>query len=335
MDAAMIPGGAEVLSPVDTLDRLGAGYDRKSKSDATWKAYDADWRNFRAWCIVHDRSFIPATPETVALYMADLAGRGLKPSTIARRLHGIAAAHSVAGHANPCDARVRLRMSGIRRARPAPKTPATPACIEEIRAMVDFLDGIERSSSTDRAMRIRNIRDRAVVLLGFAGALRRSEIAGLDVADLRFVPEGVEVRVRVSKTDQEGEGAVLAIPYGKHLATCPVTATRRWIDVLGESGLVVGALIRSIGPDGYVTGRLSGSGVSEIVAKAAVGAGLDPTGHWSGHSLRAGMVTTAAKAGVPAWAIMRTTRHKSGASLDGYIRLASRWESVASAEIGL
>lgn len=199
--------------------------------------------------------------------------------------------------------------------------------------MVAFLDGIEQS--TDRAVRIRSIRDRAMVLLGFAGALRRSEISGLDLDDLRFVPEGVEVSIRLSKTDQEGEGAVLAIPYGKHLATCPVTATRRWINVLGEYGITSGALIRAIGPDGYVTGRLSGSGVSDVIAKAAAGAGLDPSGHWSGHSLRAGMVTTAAKAGVPTWAIMRTTRHKSGASLDGYIRLASRWDSVASAEIGL
>jgi len=122
MDAAMVPGGTQALSPGDALDRLGAGYDRKSKSDATWKAYNADWRNFRAWCTVHDRPSMPATPETVALYVADLASRGLKPSTIARRLHGIAAAHSMAGQPNPCDARVRLRMSGIRRARPAPRT---------------------------------------------------------------------------------------------------------------------------------------------------------------------------------------------------------------------
>ncbi|MHB1711503.1 MAG: site-specific integrase [Acidimicrobiales bacterium] len=329
------PAG-DSTAEIETLADIGADYDRRSKAEATWKAYRSDWNGFLAWCVAHQVTAMPASPATVALYIADLAREGRKPSTIARRLNGIAAAHRVAGRVSPCDdERVRLRLAGIRRARPAPKTPATPACIEEIRAMVDFLDGIERSSSTDRAMRIRSIRDRAVVLLGFAGALRRSEIAGLDVADLRFVPEGVEVTVRMSKTDQEGEGAVLAIPYGKHLATCPVTATRRWIDVLGESGLVVGALIRSIGPDGYVTGRLSGSGVSEIVAKAALGAGLDPTGHWSGHSLRAGMVTTAAKAGVPAWAIMRTTRHKSGASLDGYIRLASRWDAVASAEIGL
>jgi len=122
---------------------------------------------------------------------------------------------------------------------------------------------------------------------------------------------------------------------GAHLGTCPVTATRRWLHVLADRGLASGALYRAIGHDGYLLGRLSGDGVSAIVKRAAAGAGLDPSGHWSGHSLRAGMVTTAAKAGVPAWAIMRTTRHKSGASLDGYIRLASRWESVASAEIGL
>ena len=181
-------------------------------------------------------------------------------------------------------------------------------------------------------------RDRLVILLGFAAALRRSELAALDVEDVRWVPEGMEVTIRRSKTDQEAEGVVVAVPYGSHRETCPVRACGDWLDA---TGLVEGPLIRGIARDRFLPiehrlmRRLSPEGINRIVTKSARRAGLDPNGVWTGHSLRAGLATAASKAGVPDRAIMATTRHKSRASLDRYVRAGKRWDQVAAASVGL
>lgn len=270
---------------------------------------------------------MPASPETVAYYLTHLAETGLRVATLRRRLASISVVHETSGHASPTrDRLVRDHMAGIARSVGVAQEVATPALTEDIRSMV-----LATGSS------LHGLRDRALLLVGFAAALRRSEIAALDVADIRRVAEGIEVCVRRSKTDQVGEGAIVPVPYGSNHTTCPVRALDEWMLALDErpSNGPSPALFRSISRDGWLLDRMSGQAVGQVVARAARRAGLDPEGRWTGHSLRAGLATSAAKAGVPDRVIMATTRHRSRSTLDRYIRSGKRWDQVAAASVGL
>ncbi len=310
------------------LDDAGDAYDRAARAEATWRAYRADCEDFARWCKDVGLVALPASAETLARYLVHLAELERRPATLTRRLAAISVAHQMAGYPSPAGAQlVRDRLAGIRRSVGVAQRQATPAMTPEIRRMVRALPDS-----------LHGRRDRLVILLGFAAALRRSELAALDVEDVRWVPEGMEVTIRRSKTDQEAEGVVVAVPYGSHRETCPVRACGDWLDA---TGLVEGPLIRGIARDRFLPiehrlmRRLSPEGINRIVTKSARRAGLDPNGVWTGHSLRAGLATAASKAGVPDRAIMATTRHKSRASLDRYVRAGKRWDQVAAASVGL
>ena len=320
--------GAAVPALLAALDESGRFFDRAARSESTWRAYRSDCEDFVRWCERVGLGALPASEETTARYLTYLADLGRKPATLSRRLASISVAHQMAGYASPAQSYVaRERLAGIRRSVGVAQRQASPAMTPEIRKMVRALpDGLHGR------------RDRLVILLGFAAALRRSELAGLDVEDIRWVSEGMEVTIRRSKTDQEAEGAVVAVPYGSHVETCPLRALGAWLDA---TGLVEGPLIRGISRDTTVAieyrlgRRLSPEGINRVVARAARRAGLDPSGVWTGHSLRAGLATSAAKAGVPDRVIMATTRHRSRSSLDRYVRAGKRWDQVAAASVGL
>ena len=175
-------------------------------------------------------------------------------------------------------------------------------------------------------------RDRALLLVGFAGAFRRSEIVALNVEDIAFSTDGATVTLRRSKTDQDGAGRKVGIPYGSNPATCPVRALQAW---LAASGITEGPLFRWIRKAGRMQhGRLSGSAVAEIVKRHAGTAGLD-TSKYAGHSLRAGLVTAAAIAGSSDRAIMKQSGHRSSAMVQRYIRDASLFRENAAAVVGL
>lgn len=310
------------LSPL-YLEELTAGYRSRARSANTERAYRSDWRDFSSWCAVRDTTPMPADPETVAQYLADLATTH-KVATVRRHMAAISAAHTLhpSRPPNPCrDQAVRDVMRGIAVEHGTPQRAASAATTKEVRRMVAALQP-----------GLHGVRDRCLILLGFAAALRRSELAALDIADLRWVPEGIEVTVRRSKTDQMGEGAVVPVPYGSHRETCPVRATGDWLEV---SGLDDGPLLWAISRDGALLQRMSEQSISRVVSRAAKRAGLDQSGVWTGHSLRAGLATSAARAGVPDRIIMQTTRHRSRSSLDRYIREGKRWEKVAAASVGL
>jgi site-specific recombinase XerD len=323
-----LAGAVAVPALLAALDESGRVFDRAARSESTWRAYRSDCADFVRWCERVGLSALPASEETTARYLTYLADLGRKPATLSRRLASISVAHQMAGYASPVQSYVvRERLAGIRRSVGVAQRQASPAMTPEVRKMVRALpDGLHGR------------RDRLVILLGFAAALRRSELAGLDVEDICWVSEGMEVTIRRSKTDQEAEGAVVAVPYGSHVETCPLRALGAWLDA---TGLVEGPLIRGISRDTTVAieyrlgRRLSPEGINRVVARAARRAGLDPSGVWTGHSLRAGLATSAAKAGVPDRVIMATTRHRSRSSLDRYVRAGKRWEQVAAASVGL
>jgi integrase len=176
--------------------------------------------------------------------------------------------------------------------------------------------------------RLADIRNRAILCVGFWGALRRSELVALDVIDLAEAREGLDVRVRKSKTDQEGTHHPVAVPYRPEEPVCPVRAWQAW---RSAAGLIAGPAFRSISTHGrLLDGRLPANRVNAIVKNAVARLGEDPE-RYSAHSLRAGFITSAAKKRVPEWAIRRHTRHQTPRVMEGYIRVATRWDENAAA----
>lgn len=299
-----------------------ATYAANSKATRTWKAYQADLRDFSAWCGSHDLMSLPAMPETVAAYLTYLAPL-CKVSTIQRRLSAISQQHAAAGFDSPTKtAVVRLTVQGIRRIHAPEQTvrKVQPAVTSVIYKLVDQLG----DSLIDR-------RDRALILIGFAGAFRRSELAQLLLTDITETDDGLRVRLRQSKTDQEGEGFVKGIPYGHEHKTCPVRAWKAWKEA---AGITDGHAFRSITRHSKIGLSLSDRAVAEIIKRRAKVAGLEYT-EFSGHSLRAGLATAAAQAGVSERVIAKQTGHKSLPVLRGYIREGSLFTENAAAKVGL
>ena len=211
--------GEEAIPLPSPLTDQVREYIRASKAENTLRGYQSDWRGFCGWCERQGVSPLSAMPETVASYIADCAGR-LKVGSIQRRLNAITEAHRAVGLDSPTHtAIVRNTMKGIRRTKGTAPVQKAPALTDDIRAMVQ---------STDAG--IIGSRDRALVLLGFAGAFRRSELVGLDVDDCAFGKDGLTVTLRRSKTDQAGEGRKIGIPYGSNPETCPVRTMHAWME---------------------------------------------------------------------------------------------------------
>jgi integrase len=276
------------------------GFIRDSLSSNTQRAYQSDLREFERW-----GGSIPASPEVMASYLADRADT-LGVATLVRHLASISKAHEARGYANPTRSElVRATLRGIRRVKGCAQREAKPLLRDDLLLVLDAMGDS-----------IKDMRDRALLLIGFAGALRRSELVGLDVGDIEHVRQGIILHLRRSKTDQDGEGRKIGIPFGR-TRWCPVAALDAW---LTASGIAEGAIFRPGDRHGRMHGaRLSGEAVSLVVRERVAAAGLEPT-LYSGHSLRAGLATSAAQAGVPTWRIKAQTRHASDAMLARYIR---------------
>lgn len=317
-DQALARVGQNLLRPIQ---QQAEAYLHRAKAGNTRRAYESDWRHFTSWCTEHEQISLPATPETVALYLSALA-EVAKVSTLTRRLSSISQAHQMAGHSSPAQhIAVRTLMAGIRRTKSTAQTGKSPVRTEELRQMVATLP-----------KSVTGIRDRALLLLGFAGAFRRSELVGLDRHDLQMTEDGLVAIIRRSKTDQEGAGRKVGIPYGSQLPTCPVRAMQGWLDVIGAAE---GPLFRAINRHGQLSeARLSDKSVALIVKRAAEEAGLDPA-LYAGHSLRAGLATAAANAGVSERSIMAQTGHRSVATVRKYIREGSLFRDNAASKVGL
>lgn len=315
------------VATVDLLDRTRA-YAALSHAQNTRKGYRSDWARFEAWCASRGVCAMPAAPTTVALYLTDRAVEGRKVSTLQRSLAAISKAHKTAGHPSPAITEpVQRVMRGIKRTHGVAQLQKAPLSVEDLRRMCLALP--ETTSG---------VRDRALLLLGFAGAFRRGELAALTVEDVELVVDGLRVTLRRSKTDQDGEGRIMAIPFGSDPATCPIRTFRRWLDV---AGIVEGAVFRAVNRGGHLVtrrkdgdGRLSARDVARVVKRAAKAAGLDSS-NLAGHSLRAGLATSAAKSGKSERSIMAQTGHRSPMMVRRYIRDANLFAENAAAGIGL
>jgi integrase len=311
-------------SSLEELIQKAKTFVAAAKAPATLKAYRNDWRDFESWCREHLLTALPSTPETVALYIADRAST-LASGTIARRLTSITKAHHAAGFANsPATTRnfvVGETLKGIRRTIGTAQYGTDPLLSADIRRIV-----------AARREGLIGLRDAAIVLVGFAGGFRRSELTLINICDLKFSTDGVVVNVRKSKTDQEGAGREVGLPFGANQDTCPVRSLRQW---LATSEISEGPVFRSVDRYGHVAPRgLHKDSIGKLLKRAAARAGMnvDPLG---GHSLRAGCVTQAAMNGVREFVIMKQTGHKTVATLRRYIRSGEIFRENAAAELGI
>jgi site-specific recombinase XerD len=301
--------------PVGEVE-AAAAYAMAEKAPGTRRAYRTDFAIFQAWCADRGARALPAEPATVAAFLGWEAGRQTRPSTIGRRVAAIRYAHKLAGHPAPTDdERVRATMRGIRRTVGTAPIRKAPATADRIRAMAPVAGA-----------RLADLRDRALLLLGFAGAFRRSELVALDIDDIDETKEGLRVTIRRGKTDQEGKGAIIAIVRGA--AACPVAAYGAWI---AAANISTGPVFRPIGKGQRLQGaRLTDRSVATIIKVHAARIGLDPT-TFSGHSLRSGFLTSAAARGASIFKMMDVSRHKSMDMLRSYIRDAEIFKDHAGA----
>jgi len=282
---------------------------------ATRRAYRSDWTLYTAWCDARGWCALPATPETVAAYLAAEAEQGRKVSTIRRRVAAIRLAHRLCDHEPPTNAElVRGTLHGIARTHGAAPRQKAPALAEVLRAMVDTLDAATHQGR----------RDRALLTLGFAGALRRAELAALRVEDLEEVPRGLRVHVRQSKTDAEGLGQIVPVIRGE--VYCPVRAVRDW---LAGAAIIQGPVFRRMYRGDVVSGEsLSAHSIAAVVKRCALAVGLDPD-DYAGHSLRSGFMTSAALAKASLFKMMEVSRHKDPKTVMIYVRRSAEFQDHA------
>lgn len=294
-------------------------YRAQAKAANTVRAYTSDWKQFEGWCDERGLEPLPARPEAVATWLAALALAGKADSTIGRHLAAIGWKHRQDGLVAPVQRDERMviadTLAGIRReqrARPNARKAAISA--SELGAMLAAADG----------QGTRTIRDRAIMALGLAAALRRSELVALERRDVEMVDKGLKLTLRHSKTDQEGEGQVIAVPSGKTLR--PVERLKAWLAVRGGSE---GPLFYQIDPQGRLTDNpMSDRSIARLIQKYAGRTGLDPE-MFAGHSLRAGFLTEASRTGATIAKMQEVSRHKKIEVLLGYVRSAELFDDHA------
>jgi site-specific recombinase XerD len=299
-------------------------YAQSAKSPATLKSYRRDWGHFERWCQHHGLVFLPAAPETVALYIADCASKNAV-STITRRLTAITKAHQTSGYSDSPSTTKHLivgeTMKGIRR------TVGTAQCGKDPLLTTDIRRLLANCPPT-----LLGLRDRALLLIGYSGAFRRSEISGINVEHISQCEDGVTIRLPKSKTDQEGAGRKVGIPWGTDPEMCPVRSLQIW---LRESRITDGAVFRRIDRHGNTSGtRLHPDSIGKLLKRAAARSGMIVDGI-AGHSLRVGHVTQAARNGVIESRIMLQTGHRSTTMVRRYIRNGQLFTENAAKGLGM
>jgi site-specific recombinase XerD len=309
--------GALTVAEIDAT----IAFAENEKAASTRRAYASDWADFTAWCAARSASPLPAHVGIVAAYLSWLAQSGRKASTIGRRAAAIAHRHKLAGHEPPTNGEgVKATLRGIRRTIGTAPDQKAAVTANTLRTMLNLCPNT-----------LRGHRDRALLALGFAGAFRRSELCNLQLSDLTETPDGLMIRIRRSKTDQEGQGAEIAIPRGARLR--PVEAVQTW---LTHAAITDGPLFRAvIWENGAMVARegpLGAENVAAVVKSYAKRAGLNPA-TFAGHSLRSGLITSCVEEGASPVRIAEHSRHRSLDMILVYTRRANLFVDHAAAKV--
>jgi site-specific recombinase XerD len=309
------------IANLETLHHQTSEYIKQAKSSNTWKAYKTDWQDFLNWCNKHKQSSLPASPSTVAMYLTNRASTH-KTSSLQRRIASIAQMHIGNKLSDPTKSpEVRECWRGIRRSKGIAQTQKAPLLVDNVKEIIRLIPKT-----------LIGQRDKALLLVGFTSAFRRSEIVALNVEDLEFTKQGLIIILRKSKTDQLGEGRKVGLPHSRDSKQCPVVSLKKWLEV---AAIKQGAIFCGVNRHSQLLpGRLTDRQVANTVKKYCEQIGLDPT-LFSGHSLRSGLATSAAIAGASERQIMQQTGHKNSAMVRRYIRDAEVFRDNVVSKIGL
>jgi len=333
--------GDQGQDPVALLDGVPltpdeAEYVEAARAANTLRGYRSDWREFTAWCAQHQIEPLPAAPATVTGYLTDLARAGAKVGTMSRRCSAIKFAHQLRNLPDPTtNARVVAVWEGIRRTHGAPPDQAAPLMPAELFDVLDACPTVKvwRTLGRPDEPDLAGARDRALLLVGFVAALRRSELAALRLDQVAEHPNGLVLTLPRSKTNPTGEHVELVVlPRAANPARCPVTALGHWLQL---AALTAGPVFRAVGKNNQASTRaLHPESINTLVQNAIARAGIDP-GPYSAHSLRAGFVTYAHLRGASDRAIAHQTRHRSLATIGTYVRIQQAWTDNAATSLGL
>jgi len=293
---------------------------KNSKSINTVRAYKSDFRDFELFCAKNGFKSLPTDPRVVSLYLTHMSTKDVKMSTLKRRLVSIGVIHKIKGHyLDTKHPSIIENIMGIKRRKGSIQKGKKPILINNLKQLINAIDHYNNDE-------IKKLRDRSIILIGFAGGFRRNEIVSLNYEDLDFVSEGLKINIRKSKTDQFGEGLVKALPYFNNLQYCPVLSLKKWIEV---SNIKSGPLFRRFSKGSKLTeNRLTDQTVALLIKQYLKLAGIDGK-NYSGHSLRSGFATSAAESGAEERSIMAMTGHKSTEMVRRYIKEANLFKNNA------
>ena len=297
-----------------TLENL-----KSSKANNTLRAYKSDFKDFVVFCTRHALSSLPTEPKIVSLYLTHLS-KNSKISTLRRRLVSISMVHKLKGHYLDTKHPIIVEnLMGIRRVKGSIQKGKKPILINHLKQIINSIN--EQISSENK-----KLRDKALILIGFGGGFRRTELISIDYEDLEFVPEGLKITVRKSKTDQFGEGMIKGLPYFNDKNYCPVINLREWLEI---SNIKSGPVFRRFSKGSVLTDkRLSDQSVVLLIKEYLRLAGIENK-NFSGHSLRSGFATVAADSGADERSIMAMTGHKTTQMVRRYIREANLFKNNA------
>ena len=293
---------------------------QSSKANNTVRAYKSDFNDFCLFCSQNGFKSLPSEPKIVSLYLTHLSTKDAKMSTLKRRLVSIGVIHKLKGHyldiKHPA---IIENIMGIKRRKGSVQKGKKPILISYLKRLINAIDEEDREE-------IKKLRDRSIILIGFSGGFRRNEIVSLDWDDLDFVPEGLKINIKRSKTDQFGEGFTKALPYFESSQYCPVLSLKNWIEI---SKITSGPLFRRFIKGSKLSeNRLTDQTVALLIKEYLNLAGIDSK-NYSGHSLRSGFATSAAESGVEERSIMVMTGHKSTEMVRRYIKDANLFKNNA------
>ena len=299
---------------------------KSSKAVNTIRAYNSDFKDFGAFCVKHGFKALPTEPKIIALYLTYLSGKDSKMSTLKRRLVSIGMIHKLKGHYLDTKHPVIIEnLMGIKRTKGSIQIGKKPILINHLKAIVNVINELKTEE-------IKKVRDKTLILVGFGGGFRRTELISIDYEDLEFVPEGVKITLRRSKTDQFGEGMIKGLPYFSNEKYCPVADLKKWIQI---SDIKKGAVFRRFKKGCSLTpGRLTDQSVVLLIKKYLELAGIENK-NYSGHSLRSGFATVSAESGADERSIMAMTGHKTTQMVRRYIKEANLFKNNALNKVKL
>ena len=305
----------------ETLNNL-----KSSKAINTIRAYKSDFKDFGGFCAKHSFKSLPTDPKIVALYLTYLSGKDAKMSTLRRRLVSIGMIHKLKGHYLDTKHPVIIEnLMGIKRSKGSIQRGKKPILINHLKAIINVIDELKTEE-------IKKARDKTLILVGFGGGFRRTELISIDHEDLEFVPEGVKITLRRSKTDQFGEGTIKGLPYFSNEKYCPVVHLKKWIKI---SNIQQGPIFRRFGKgSSLTTNRLTDQSVVLLIKRYLELAGIENK-NYSGHSLRSGFATVSAESGADERSIMAMTGHKTTQMVRRYIKEANLFKNNALNKIKL